>query len=49
MIDMSNAGADGVSGWLAGIHGCGFFADAGIDFVRRGMELRLSVPPATTA
>ena len=48
VIDMSHCGASACSGWLGDIHGWGSSAEAGMDLNARGVELRLSVPPATT-
>ena len=45
---MSNGGASGVGGLAGDIHSCGSFAEAGTDFWPITIELRLSVPPATT-
>ncbi len=45
---MSNGGALGVGGLAGDIHSCGSCADAGTDFWPSTIELRLSVPPATT-
>ena len=46
VIDMSNAGASGVSGWLGDIHICG--SPPGCAIHDCGAELELCVPPATT-
>ena len=46
VIDMSNAGASGVSGWLGDIHGC--ISSVPITrFIAAG-ELEIDAPPAIT-
>ncbi len=47
VIDMSNVGASGVSGWLGDIHICGS-PPGSSTFHDCGEVLRLSVPPAMT-
>ncbi len=47
VIDMSHAGASGVSGWLGDIQGTGS-PPGSRRFIVRGEVLRLSVPPVTT-
>ena len=45
---MSNGGASGLGGLAGDIQVCGLPAEAGTDFWPSTIELRLSVPPATT-